>query len=118
MADIEMVEAYLNTVRPVAVKDLFVVAPIRRPIDVRIGALNPDTTEIRAAIEQSLDVMLFDMAAPGQTIYAAWKSGAVLNAPGVISFTLLDATDDVMESAGHMAVLGDIYYDIYASVTP
>jgi hypothetical protein len=73
--------------------------------------LNPDTSEVRGVIEQSLDEMLFELAAPGQTIYAAWKSRAILDAPQVISFTLVDWTDDVMESAGHMAVLGDITYE-------
>lgn len=110
-ADCDTVTAYLDTVRPVAVKDMFVVAPIRRPVDVHIGALNPDTSETRGAIEQSLQEMLFEMAAPGQTIYSAWKSRAILDAPQVISFHLVDASDDVMESAGHMAVLGDIVYD-------
>ena len=36
-------EAYLDTVRPVAVKDLFVVAPIPQPIDVFVDELVPDT---------------------------------------------------------------------------
>lgn len=110
-SDIDTVVAYLNTVRPVAVKDMFVLAPIRRPVDVHIAALNPDTAEVHAVIEESLKQMLFDLAAPGQTIYSAWKSRAILDAPQVISFTLLDWTDDVMESPGHMAVLGDITYE-------
>ena len=34
--------------------------------------------------------MLFQMAAPGQTIYAAWVSYAIMNAPSVQSFNLVD----------------------------
>ena len=54
--------------------------------------------------------MLYVRAAPGQTIFAAWKYYAIMSAPGVRSFELLNPTDDVMPSVGHMAVLGDIFY--------
>jgi hypothetical protein len=65
---------------------------------------------VRAAIELNIDQMLFYYAAPGQTIYTAWKYSAVMGAAGVISFDLIDSEDDVMPSLGHMGVLGDIYY--------
>ena len=54
--------------------------------------------------------MLFDLAAPGQTIFAAWKSYAIMSATGVYVFDMMNTEDDVMESPGHMAVLGDIVY--------
>jgi uncharacterized phage protein gp47/JayE len=108
--DIDAVTAYLDTVRPVAVKDIFIVAPIPQPCDVHIAQLNPDTTAVRAAIEASLEEMFFENQAPGQTIYAAWKSFAIMNATGVISFDLKNNEDNVMPSKGHMGVLGDIYY--------
>jgi uncharacterized phage protein gp47/JayE len=113
-ADVQAVAAYLETVRPVAVKDVFVVAPIPRRVDVYINDLSPDTPAIRAGIEQSLIDMMFRLAAPGQTIYAAWKYQAIMNTPGVVSFNLRIATDDVMPSPGHMGVLGDIVYAITA----
>jgi uncharacterized phage protein gp47/JayE len=109
-ADCEMVAAYIDTVRPVAVKDIFVLAPLKQTIDVHIAHLVPDTTDVRAGIEASLDDMLFNLAKPGQTIFAAWKSYAIMSTPGVVSFDLTDNADDVMQSAGHMAVLGDIVY--------
>ena len=109
--DCIMVAAYLDTVRPVAVKDFYVVAPIQQPVDCQIVQLVPDTEETRAQIETSLREMLFEMAAPGQTIYAAWKSFAIMNAPSVQSFLLVNTADDVMPSPGHMAVLGSIIYD-------
>jgi uncharacterized phage protein gp47/JayE len=109
--DIKVVSDYLDTVRPVAVKDIFVVAPIKQFIDVHIGNLTPDTPAIRGEIEANIRAMLHDLAAPGQTIYAAWKSYAVMTTADVIGFTLTVATDDVMKSPGHMAVLRDIYYE-------
>jgi uncharacterized phage protein gp47/JayE len=111
-ADIQAVTAYLNTVRPVAVKDFFVVSPIPQRVDVHIQNLSPDTASQRGAIEASLADMLFRKAKPGQTIFAAWKYQAIMDSAGVDSFDLRITTDDVMESPGHMAVLGDIVYGV------
>jgi uncharacterized phage protein gp47/JayE len=108
--DLDAVTAYINTVRPVAVKDFWVLAPIKQFIDVHIGNLNPDNEAVRAAIEANLLDMLLANAAPGQTIFATWKAQAIMNAPDVISFDLLNWNDDVMASVGNMAVLGDIVY--------
>jgi uncharacterized phage protein gp47/JayE len=105
------VKAYLDTVRPVAVKDFYVVAPIPQPIDCQITQLVTDTEDTRAGIEVSLRSMLFELATPGQTIFEVWKSYAIMSAPNVTSFLLINATDDVMPSPGHMAVLGSVIYD-------
>jgi uncharacterized phage protein gp47/JayE len=109
--DLAAVTAYLDLVRPVAVKDFWVLAPVKQMINVEIKNLTPDTDAIRAAIEVSLQEMLREVAAPGQTIFAAWKSYAIMSAAGVFSFDMVTTADDVMESPGHMAVLGDIFYD-------
>jgi uncharacterized phage protein gp47/JayE len=95
----------------VAVKDVFVVAPIPHPVDVMIEDLVPDTSSQQAAIEASIKDMLFRVQAPGQTIFAAWKSYAIMETPGVESFRLKNNTDDEMPSPGHMAVLGDISFE-------
>jgi len=108
--DLQQVTDYIDSVRPVAVKDFWVLAPIKQRVDVIISVINPDTPEIRAAVESSLKAMFFEMAAPGQTIYGAWKVQAIMNTPNVRSVDLLYYTDDVMASPGHMAVLGDIVY--------
>jgi uncharacterized phage protein gp47/JayE len=109
-SDLVKATEYIDLVRPVAVKDFWVLAPVKQFIDVHLTNLIPDNTEVRAEIEQSLLDMLYEKAAPGQTIYAVWKSQAIMNAPNVISFDLLNWNDDVMPSPGHMAVLGDIVY--------
>jgi uncharacterized phage protein gp47/JayE len=116
--DIERVTAYLDTVRPVAVKDMFVVAPLKEFIDVNIVDLNPDTIDVRAAIEDSVERMLLAVAGPGQTIYVAWVYAAVMAAAGVISFNLTESDDHPMPSKGHMAVLGDIFYTVTPTVAP
>jgi len=109
--DVDAVEAYVNSKRPVAVKDFFVVAPLKQEITCIIDNLVPDTPAVRGEIEASLREMLRTLAAPGQTIFAAWKTYAIMNAPSIVSFHLANNEDDIMESPGHMAVLGSIVYD-------
>lgn len=117
--DLGAVRAYIDTVRPVAVKDFWVLSPIKQFIDVNIDKLNPDNSETRAAIELSLQEMLLNYAAPGQTIFAVWKAQAIMNTVGVMSFDLADWKDDLMLSKGHMAALGDIVYGpVGLQVTP
>ena len=110
LVDLQQVTAYIDTVRPVAVKDFWVLAPIKQRVDVVIRLIDPDTTEIRAAVEANLKEMFFEKAAPGQTIYGAWKVQAIMNTANVRSVDLMDYSDDVMQSPGHMGVLGDIVY--------
>ena len=109
-ADVETVAAYIDSVRPVTVKDCYVLAPIKEFIDITIANLVPNTPEVQAAIEQSVRDMLFAKASPGQTIYAAWVSYAIMEAAGVQSFQLVTTDDYVMPSLGHMAVLSTILY--------
>lgn len=109
-SDLDRVWNYLDTVRPVAVKDLWVVAPIRQRVNVQIARLQPDTPAVRAAIGDSLQEMLRERAEPGGPIFAAWKNFAIMNAPGVNSFFLANSNDDFMASPGHMPVLGNILY--------
>jgi uncharacterized phage protein gp47/JayE len=109
--DIQQVTAYLDTVRPVAVKDRFVVSPIPQPIDFFIENLQPDSETLHGLIQDSINEMLINYSAPGQTIFAAWKYYAVMSTPGVISFDLRYPTDDVMQSPGHLATLGDMFFD-------
>lgn len=110
--DVQAVADYIDKMRPVTVKDCYVVAPIKQFIDVSIADLVPNTTAVAGAIEASIQEMLHSLAKPGQTIYAAWISYAIMNAPGVQSFQLLSTDDCVMPSLGHMAVLGTILYDV------
>ena len=111
-ADIQAVAIYIDKMRPVTVMGCYVVAPIKQFIDIHVGSLVPDTDEAKGEIEASLREMLFRLAAPGQTIYAAWISYAIMNSPSVQSFHLLTTDDHPMPSLGHMAVLGTILYDV------
>ena len=119
--DIDRVTAYLDIVRPVAIKDYFVVSPVPEPIDFQIDNLDPDDAATRQGIVDSVEAMLREKAAPAhaspitgqtmpaQTIYAAWVSAAIMDAPNVVSFYLV-MDDHPMPHAGALAVLGTITY--------
>lgn len=107
--DIDTVGAYIDTKRPVAVKDIFVVAPIIQPIDLTIASLSDDTTAVRARIEASLLEMFEQRSAPGQTIYRSWVDEAISSAIGEEHHELTFVTTPAT-SNGHMPVLGNITY--------
>lgn len=119
-SDLATVRAHFETVRPVAVKDFFVVAPQLFSVSFGIANLAPDTVSVRAAISQSVAAMIRDRAAPAsskngvrlppQTIYKAWVSKAILDAPGVDSFDLVMSSDATMPNNGSMARLGMVSY--------
>jgi uncharacterized phage protein gp47/JayE len=108
--DLQAVAAYIDEMRPVTVKDCYVLAPIKEFLDITIADLVPDTPETQAEIEKSVQDMLRAKASPGQTIYAAWISYAIMNAPSVQSFRLVTTADYIMPAPGYMAVLETILY--------
>ena len=109
-ADVTAVALYIDQKRPVTVMGCYVLAPIKQFINITIANLVPDTPEVQAEIEASIQAVLFEMAAPGQTIYAAWVSFAIMSSPSVQSFQLVTTSDYAMPSLGHMAVVGTILY--------
>ncbi len=118
-SDVIVVTSYIDSKRPVAIKDRWVLAPIPEPIDFIITELDSDTVSIRSAIEVSVRQMLRDKAAPAhaingvlqpaQTIYASWISEAIINVQGVNHFKLI-MEDHEMPSNGHIGILGTIVY--------
>jgi len=118
--DIIVVTLYIDSVRPVTIKDRWVLSPIPEPIDFKIKSLIPDTSSVRAEIETHVRDMLRFQAAPARTVngilipattvYAAWVSAAIMETPSVQSFTL-EMDDHPMPHNGALAVLGTILYE-------
>jgi uncharacterized phage protein gp47/JayE len=107
--DISTITTYLDKVRPVTVKDLFVESPIPKPIDVRISYLDVDVQSTHGAIIQSLKNEFFVRSMPGQTWWRAWTDEGIMNAAGVNAYDLV-GNDVVMPGNGYMPVLGDVTY--------
>lgn len=118
-SDILNVTSYIDSKRPVAIKDRWVLSPIPEPIDFIITELDADTVSVRSAIEVGVRNMLLVKAAPAhaingllqpaQTIYASWVSEAISNVQGVNHFKLT-MEDHEMPSNGHIGILGTIVY--------
>jgi hypothetical protein len=108
-SDVARVAAYLDTVRPVTIKDFFVVAPIPFPVNVPIQNLVSDDSTTRANITVSLESVFYAKQQPGQTWFAAWTNEGIADAPGVVSYDL-NVPNVVMPANRYMPVLGDITY--------
>jgi uncharacterized phage protein gp47/JayE len=107
--DVAIVKAYIDKMRPVAVKDVFVESPIPYPINVRISYLDWDDASTRSSIAQSLLDEFLVRAMPGQYWYRSWTDEGIARATNVNAYDLV-ASDVAMPSLGHMPILGDITY--------
>jgi uncharacterized phage protein gp47/JayE len=108
-ADVAVVQAHLDEVRPVATQ-VFVLAPIAYPIDVTIQALTPDTPAVRTAVVAELTDTLYRHGQPGGTVYVSWLWEAVSFAAGEQHHTILQPPGDVALGASDLAVLGTVAY--------
>ena len=109
-AEIETVAEYINSKRPVTVKDCFVLAPLIQYYDITISNLYNDTPTVRARIEASIAEMEFRKAKPGQTMYRSWVDEAISQAVGEETHELTFETV-VMPNPATMPVLGTVLYD-------
>lgn len=119
--DVAAVEAYLDSVRPVTVKDHWVCAPIPQAYDVAVAGLVTDDAATRASVIAAVKAMergkptttgtdwASGRAKPGQTMYRAWVDEAISGAVGEDHHELI-FTSAVMESPGHMPVLGTVTF--------
>ncbi len=107
--DVLRVSTYLNSVRPVAVKDIFCVAPIPFPINLGITAMVTDSPSTRQSVEDSMREMILEKAAPGGTIYRSWVDYAVSDALGELHHELTFNTV-TMPTPGHLPILGSVIY--------
>jgi uncharacterized phage protein gp47/JayE len=107
--DVAAVQSYLDTVRPVAVKDIFVAAPIPFAIDFTITMLEDNSTATQGAIRASVKQMLKERAVPGQQVWKSWITEAVSQAIGEDHHEN-DFATTAMPSNGHLAVIGTITF--------
>jgi uncharacterized phage protein gp47/JayE len=108
-SDVEALAAYLDTVRPVAVKDFYCLAPLPYSIDLTIRNLEPDNEATRAAIYDAVKQMFYDRTRPGQTIWKSWLVEAISSAVGEDHHEL-DGGNIIMPNAGSMPILGTINF--------
>ncbi|UGY13732.1 baseplate J/gp47 family protein [Bradyrhizobium septentrionale] len=108
-ADVDTVSDYIDSKRPVTVKDCFVMAPILSFYDITISSLTNDDPTVRARIEQSITDMEFKRSKPGQTMYRSWVDEAISQAVGEETHEL-DFETTVMPAPAYMPTLGTVLY--------
>ena len=116
--DVNVVEAYLDKVRPVAVKDFFVMAPVPEYINMGISLAN-DSLNLRTQVTNSVTAMINTKAAPAHavdgelvgptTILASWIAEAIGR---VTQDFELDFEDHPMPHNGALATMGVISWPV------
>ena len=106
-AEVAVVQAYIDELRPVTVKDFTVYAPV--PLDVPMSIrLRPDTTAGRAAVLAQLQDLFTREAQPGGTIPLTHVAEAISLAAGEYDHDLEEPLGDIVPAAGYMPRLGTV----------
>lgn len=108
-SDLDDVAEYIDPLRPVSVRDVYVVAPVPRFITVAIGDLRFNDEGVRASIEANLKKMFLRNAAPGKPMYRSWIGDAVSSALREDHHELIFQTTH-MRNAGELPVLQSVIY--------
>ncbi len=101
------VQAYIDVLRPVTVKDFTVYAPVAQPVNFVI-ALEPDSTAGRVAVTAQLQDLFRREAEPGVTIPLTHFAEAISLAAGEFDHDLTTPSEDVTAGAGYMPTMGTV----------
>lgn len=104
--EVAAVQAHLEDVRPVTAQ-VYTFAPTAVPLDFSIE-LTPDTPEVRAAVQASLQDLLTREAAPGATILLSHIREAISIAAGETDHVLTVPSANVVHTSAQMASMGAI----------
>ena len=108
-AEVARMAQYLDIRRPITA-EVFVYAPIPRPVDVTVRDLIPNTPIVRQAVEDELRDMLLREGEPGAILYRSWFWEAVSIAAGERSHTIDAPAIDVQLQNGEIGVLGALTF--------
>jgi len=106
-ATVAAVQAYIEPRAPVAGADIYVFAPSAHVVDFQIQ-LNPDTPEVRYAVEAELRSMMLRDGIPEGVLKPSRISEAISIATGEYSHTLVSPTSDIVIARGEVGVVGTI----------
>lgn len=101
-----LVKAYIEATRPVTA-DLYVLAPVPKPIAFQINP-DPDTTQIRAAIENSLRDLLKREGDLGVTVLHTHLAEAISGSPGENDHQLVAPAGNVVLAPNEIPTFGGI----------
>lgn len=108
-AKVAEVDAHIDYLRPVTA-NVTVLAPVAAPVDIEISNLNPNTAEVKAAVEAELAGMFRREAEPGGTILISHIREAVSIASGEDDHAIVVPAGNVTHTANQMPTLGVVTY--------
>lgn len=103
------VQAHIDGLRPVTVKDFTAYAPEPFPVDFEIQ-LAPDSTATRAAVTAQLQDLFRRAGEPGSVIPLTHCAEAISLAAGEFDHDLIEPTADIAPGPGYMPVLGNVSF--------
>lgn len=104
---IAAVQAYIENKKPSTAK-VYVVAPIKRAINITIHGITPNTLAVKQAITAQLQAFFSDSAAPGKIVLLSHIRNAISTAQGEIDHRLDLPTGNISVDKSEIAVLGTI----------
>jgi len=106
---IDEAEAYINTVRPVTVKQFTADAPIKKLQDMTLQVV-PATLDVQESVKKQLQSLFLRDASPGSTIRLSNVSEAISLATGEEYHYILSPTEDMIADKFELLTLGDITF--------
>lgn len=105
----EVVRAYVQSKAPITVT-VTVITLVALPVDVEISGLDPDTAEVRTAVEAALADLFAREAEPDSSMAVSRFDAAISGAAGELDHTLEDPTAAVESTSAQMPILGTVSY--------
>lgn len=107
-SEVEKVYEHIRAVCPVTVQEnLYVVAPIRNPVDMTIRVM-PDTDEVKEAITVAVEDFFARESEPGGRIYLSRLQEAISGAAGEYDHKLITPSGDIVAKRGVISLPGVI----------
>jgi uncharacterized phage protein gp47/JayE len=103
------VAEHIWTVQPITAL-VYVAAPQPFPVDVTLGALDPNTIDIQNQIIAALADIFLAVGEVGGTIWPSDLYEAILATPGVNNFEINDPADGVQAPQGSLPILGTVTF--------
>ncbi len=105
---IERCAEYIESVRPVTAKRIFILSPAPAAVDFTISNLKPDTQAVRDEIKAELSDLFFREAVPGGTVLISHIRSAISAAYGEEDHVLVTPVENVTAGANEILTLGEI----------
>jgi uncharacterized phage protein gp47/JayE len=105
----EETEAYINTVRPVTVKQFTATAPTKSVQDMTIQVV-PSSLDVQESVTKQLNSLFLRDASPGSTIRISRVSEAISLATDEEYHYILSPTSDLTSAKFELLTLGEITF--------